>query len=284
MQMKRLVSTLILICLGLVAPLEGQSDTDIKQIKAALRRIGHRVLAANGDSSARVLPILKEEDAFRINFEREFSFKPALLSSIVEKELERSGINAAYILEVEDCHSKEVVYSYEVFFTEKEDIIPCFGRDQPAGCYSLLISIDLLKGMNDEETTGSSFPMWLIWLLLGSILLILPSLYFYRGKKSKNSSFFSIGKYQFQPERGELVFNTLRQELTGKESELLLALYNSRNHTLKREELLQAVWGDEGDYVGRTLDVFISKLRKKLEHDPEVKIQNIRGVGYKLIF
>ena len=52
---------------------------------------------------------------------------------------------------------------------------------------------------------------------------------------------------------------------------------------MEREVLLNKVWGDQGDYVGRTLDVFISKLRKKLEADPHVKIVSIRGVGYKMV-
>ncbi len=60
-------------------------------------------------------------------------------------------------------------------------------------------------------------------------------------------------------------------------------LHASANNALEREVILQQVWGDEGDYVGRTLDVFISKLRKKLEADTSVKIVNIRGVGYKLL-
>lgn len=72
-------------------------------------------------------------------------------------------------------------------------------------------------------------------------------------------------------------------EFTGKECMLLKALYNALNTTLERDEILSIVWGDDGDYVGRTLDVFISKLRKKLESDPKVKILNLRGVGYKLV-
>jgi DNA-binding response OmpR family regulator len=62
-----------------------------------------------------------------------------------------------------------------------------------------------------------------------------------------------------------------------------LLLHSSANSTLERECILRAVWGDEGDYVGRTLDVFISKLRKKLDADSSLKIVNVRGVGYKLI-
>ena len=60
-------------------------------------------------------------------------------------------------------------------------------------------------------------------------------------------------------------------------------LYNAANTTVERDVILNMVWGDEGDYIGRTVDVFISKLRKKLEFDSKVKIVNVRGVGYKLI-
>ncbi|MDB4089400.1 winged helix-turn-helix domain-containing protein [Flavobacteriales bacterium] len=72
-------------------------------------------------------------------------------------------------------------------------------------------------------------------------------------------------------------------ELSGKESDLLFLLYSNENKTLKREYILQEIWGDEGSYIGRALDVFISKLRKKLEADSSIKIVNIRGVGYKMV-
>jgi DNA-binding response OmpR family regulator len=80
-----------------------------------------------------------------------------------------------------------------------------------------------------------------------------------------------------------LSFEDKSVELSSKEAELLSLLHNFANAPLEREVILQKVWGDEGDYVGRTLDVFISKLRKKLEADANVKIVNIRGVGYKLV-
>ena len=72
-------------------------------------------------------------------------------------------------------------------------------------------------------------------------------------------------------------------ELTSKESDLLNLLYESVNNTVDRETILNKVWGDEGDYVGRTLDVYVSKLRKKLENDSTIQLKNIRGIGYKLI-
>lgn len=285
---KKLLFIFIMCMAGISGSLKSQPTTNVKQIKASLRRIGNEVLLANQDSVSRVLPIEQEGSSFRINFESSFSFDPGLLASIVEKELDRSGINNRYILEVEDCDSGKVVYSYEVFYAEKEDLIPCNGRMQEYGCYSLLLQMDLAELPIDAKQDKFDVTIW--YLIVFGVFAALLGFYLNKRKRSSAGAAevdgdeeFAIGLYRFQPERGELIFDSLKQELTGKESELLLALYNSRNKTMKREDLLQAVWGDEGDYVGRTLDVFVSRLRKKLEHDPSVKIQNIRGVGYRLI-
>ncbi len=72
-------------------------------------------------------------------------------------------------------------------------------------------------------------------------------------------------------------------ELSSKETDLLAILLKFVNETVERDVILNVVWGDEGDYIGRTLDVFISKLRKKIEADDSLKIVNIRGIGYKLV-
>ena len=73
-----------------------------------------------------------------------------------------------------------------------------------------------------------------------------------------------------------------KQDLTGKESDLLQLLYFHINSTVDRDVLLKEVWRDEGAYIGRTLDVYISKLRKKFESDPAISFINVRGVGYKM--
>ncbi len=93
----------------------------------------------------------------------------------------------------------------------------------------------------------------------------------------------SVGAFRFDKRNMTLSLGNEVIELTGKESDLLLLLHGSVNTTISRDLILNTVWGDEGDYIGRTLDVFISRLRKRLEADPGLKIINIRGVGYKLI-
>ena len=92
-----------------------------------------------------------------------------------------------------------------------------------------------------------------------------------------------IGASKFDQKNRALSFENNSVELSNKEAELLYLLCTAANTPVAREVILQNVWGDEGDYVGRTLDVYISKLRKKLEADTSVKIVNIRGIGYKLV-
>jgi DNA-binding response OmpR family regulator len=105
-------------------------------------------------------------------------------------------------------------------------------------------------------------------------------------KKSRGEidpNLIPIGTSWFDKRNMVLLFGDEKVELSHKEGELLSLLYDSANLPVEREEILKKIWGDDGDYVGRTLDVFISKLRKKLEAEGNVKIVNIRGVGYKLL-
>jgi DNA-binding response OmpR family regulator len=70
--------------------------------------------------------------------------------------------------------------------------------------------------------------------------------------------------------------------LTRKEASLLKLLYLHRNSLLKREEALLTIWGDDDYFIGRSMDVFIAKLRKYLKEDPSISIINVHGTGFKL--
>jgi DNA-binding response OmpR family regulator len=71
--------------------------------------------------------------------------------------------------------------------------------------------------------------------------------------------------------------------LTFRENKLLFLLTSHPNEVLERDKILDEVWGDEGVIVGRSLDVFISRLRKILKLDPALQIKSVHGVGYKLV-
>jgi DNA-binding response OmpR family regulator len=88
-----------------------------------------------------------------------------------------------------------------------------------------------------------------------------------------------IGKYEFDPSKQQLTINNNSQRLTLKENLILSLLSNRMNDLVKREEIMISVWGESDYYTGRSLDVFISKLRNYLKNDPAVKITTIPTVG-----
>lgn len=99
-----------------------------------------------------------------------------------------------------------------------------------------------------------------------------------------NIRYISIGRYIFDPENETLSLNNrVTQKLTSREAELLLLLYQNHNRLIHRTEILQVFWpGDDLVFSSRSLDVFISKLRKYLSEDQSVKIVNKRGKGLRL--
>ena len=93
---------------------------------------------------------------------------------------------------------------------------------------------------------------------------------------------FSIGEFEFDYANLTLKKEDSRKTLTQKEAEVLRLLHLNRGRVLKREEILTQVWGDDDYFMGRSMDVFISKLRKYLKEDPAIQIVNYHGVGFKL--
>lgn len=94
---------------------------------------------------------------------------------------------------------------------------------------------------------------------------------------------FCIGKYKFDSIKQVLLFRNKQQPLTSKESELLLMLCRNLNKILERDYALITIWGDNSYFNTRSMDVYISKLRKYFKDDAAIKIQNLHGKGYKMI-
>lgn len=93
-----------------------------------------------------------------------------------------------------------------------------------------------------------------------------------------------IGNYTFDYEKQTLTLANEVKNLTHREAIVLLKLYEKRNQVLDRKTILNEVWGDDSFFNARSMDVFITKLRKYLKNDSSIQIVNVRGVGYKLLF
>lgn len=262
-----------------------------QHVEVSMRLIGHQVLLSQGDSSSRVLPIKKIDGRYKIAFENDFGFNPDDIATIVDSVIASTGVAKSYIVSIADCETDQTVHMYEVGEVPTENVMACRGRDQPIGCYALFITIldepsnfassvdSPTEAISQSSSKASQF------LIGGFALLFALGFLIYLKKRSSSQSkhIVSIGEYKFNKRKMELGYKGEKIELTSKECALLELLIESANDIVERDTILKMVWNDEGDYVGRTLDVFISKLRKKLEADSNIKIANIRGIGYKLV-
>lgn len=298
MNLKFYISTVcvFVVSLSFITPSFALKDKSGQRTEVVMRTIGHEVLLAHGDSTSRVLPVEQIYDRYIIEFDTKFEFQSSKLISAIDSVVKTTDIATHYIVEMLNADTEEVIYSYEVDGAVDFTRIPCGTRAQPLAAYSLHFTILKagdsamlippsttadLRGLSAEHANNRSPILWAIPFFL----LIGIAMYFYQKESdvSTNTHLIEIGDYLFDPRNMTLSLADHQVELTSKESDLLSLLHSSANATVERDDILRNVWGDKGDYVGRTLDVFISKLRKKLEGDTSVKIANIRGVGYRLV-
>ena len=128
---------LAIICISLPQNGWSKSNQSEEHVFVAMRSVGHRLLLASEDSTSRVLPIEKVEGRYKIEFESTFSFDPELLTSIVDSVVEVSRIASSYNVEVLDCDSELVVYSYEMDKENQGILVACKGdstRTSPLSC------------------------------------------------------------------------------------------------------------------------------------------------------
>lgn len=138
---------------------------------------------------------------------------------------------------------------------------------------------DILEGfkIGADDYITKPFSMEELVFRIGAILRRV------RGKKDKEITVYKIGKYTFDTQKQTLISDDKTQKLTTKESELLSLLCSHMNEILERNFALKAIWIDDNYFNARSMDVYITKLRKHLKDDPSIEIINIHGKGYKLI-
>jgi len=252
-----------------------------ENVKISLRDVGHQLLLSNKDSTSLVLPVVAIAEAkYQLSFQSQLPFEPSNLVSILQNSFQKSNLPNNYTVEVIQCADQEVAYSYGMKDTKEKSIIPCRGRVLPESCYTIEVQFSAI------QTTFLSKQM-LLYILLGIAFLFLLDYLFHIKKQAnlpeKNKEHYNaIGIFQFFPEQNKLVKEAVEISLSKKECELLAIFVAHPNQIIKRDELTKRVWEDHGVIVGRSLDTYISKLRKILKEDDTIKLTNVHGVGYKL--
>jgi hypothetical protein len=263
----------------------GNDDFDIARREVLLRRIGHEILLQSGDSASRVLPVKKiAENEYQIRFENDLTFHPDSLVNTTQRLLAKDPLAGDYVVNVVNCGNASVAYGFAISKNKKDDIIACIGRKQPIGCYMI----------NIKFKPASIYTAKNVYFLGSLSFLAFVGFIFLRSVKPRRdppgnqhpddqpTDMLTLGEVLFDARNRNMTANGKTTVLTGTESRLLLIFARSPNETIERSRLQKEIWEDEGVIVGRSLDMFISKLRKKLELAPNTKIVVVRGKGYKL--
>ncbi|WP_186434733.1 winged helix-turn-helix domain-containing protein [Dokdonia sp. Hel_I_53] len=276
------IAAICLITLSWAIPFEQPSHGNTpERVKIALRNAGNELLLLDGDSSSLVLPVKEIGlQQFQLSFERDIAILPDSLVALLDSNFEKADLSKNYIVEVVRCKDQEISYSYQMHTNWDKTIVPCKGREVPEACHRIEVTF------NDSSTTLSLSKVSIAALALG--LLIFLGVRFRESVKLATQNplvqeYETLGIFQFYKEQSKLVVADKDIKLSRKEGEILTLLATNVNQVVTREVITKAVWEDHGVIVGRSLDTYISKLRKKLEDDPQIKITNVHGVGYKLL-
>jgi hypothetical protein len=282
---KHLIGALFLLMTSVACvafSIAGNDDFEKARMEMLIRKVGHELLLQSGDSVSRVLPVNKiSGNEYQISFEQTFSFLPDSLVNITQGLIGKEPQIPDYVVSVRNCNNTSIVYGYAITNNQKDDIVSCIGRKLPTDCYIINI-----------QFKASSFITSKNGYLLGSlpVLAFVGLLYFKSRKPEKtlqelpadDKDLFHLGAFIFDYKNKKLMHNDNTIDLTATESRVLRIFAMSPNMAIERNRIQKEIWEDEGVIVGRSLDMFISKLRKKLEMDEGVKIVVIRGIGYRL--
>ena len=276
----------VMLLLALVLPVivRGQSarmdSIRPEQVNLALRKMADGLLRQSGDEESRIAAV--EQTApmvWRVRMDQPFAYEA--LPGLLQQALDRHGITAPYEVAVRRCADDVIDLGYHQLDWLQDSLVPCSGRVFSEECHFIEVTF-LATGPEQDDPTGP-FPWWL-WLLLGGGLAT-GLIFLWPGKSPREElahDHLTVGGSALDLAGQTLTSPAGRQHLTYREAKLLAFFARHPDQVLQRDEILQQVWADEGVLVGRSLDMFVSRLRKKLAGDPTVSIVAVHGVGYRL--
>lgn len=272
-----LTGALLLLGLALMQFLQSPQKPPSEKINLALRRTAHHLLTAAGDSTSRIPPVQQTEPGtWLIRLEHTFDYNR--LPVLLQESFDRHGIHRPYDVAVLRCLDNELQLGYNALDYARDSTVPCGGRDMDADCYNLQVTFAYTPPKQG-----------LLWTLLLSSMALAGAWFFLKKRRPAlvaaapaDTPGLVFGKSALDVANLLLICDGVRHELTYREAKLMNLFAANPNQLLERAYILQQVWADEGILVGRSVDVFVSRLRKMLRDDPSVRIVAVHGVGYRM--
>ena len=258
-----------------------------EKINLAMRQTAHKLLKQTGDSTSTIAPIKQtSENSYLAKLEHHFNYDS--LSSILKNSFEAYGIKSEYEVAVWDCGNKELILGYSSHDVLQGEGIPCGGRNQTVDCFNFTVTFTEKPLLSNKPF----LPFLLGGLCFSTFFGLIYFFYFHKKKKEiiklpqaieprDETHLIYFGKSIFNAHNQTIEIKNITQKLTFREAKLLHLFCNHKNELLDRDFILKHVWEDEGVFVGRSVDVFVSRLRKLLKEDESLKILNVHSRGYR---
>ncbi|MBL7807328.1 MAG: winged helix-turn-helix transcriptional regulator [Saprospiraceae bacterium] len=254
-----------------------------EKVNLALRRTAHLLLQAAGDSTSRIPPV--EQTAvytWLIRLERNFDYNR--LPALLEASLKQHQISTPYDVSVVSCTDNTILLGYNQADIAPDQSVPCQAREMDAFCNNLQVSF------LTSAPSRQSLPLagWIISAILAAVLYYLGLKRWQPATKpvvdsgTETGTWLSFGQSRLDVANQRLQCAGEHHHLTYREAKLLHLFVQHPNQVLERNTILDQVWADEGILVGRSVDMFVSRLRKLLKADESVQIVAVHGVGYRM--
>ncbi len=277
-----------------------------EKVNLALRRTGHLILKQSGDSTSQIPPVKQiKKGVWELRLPQYFQYDS--LPYFLQSSLNMHQINCKYDVAILKCSDTTLVKGYSFLDIDKGQKVPCTGREMEKGCYDIRFTI--LPEMKKEHT--SMLFARIVSALSSVVLSVITILYFvgmYRNSRknlsvsSDESTSVTAVSLKEEPESLDIPSKPVLQfansrldvsnlelkcgekyhKLTYREAKLLHFFVRQANQVLERNIILENVWADEGIVVGRSIDMFVSRIRKMLKDDPNVQLVAVHGIGYKM--
>lgn len=259
-------------------PIKYSSD----EINLAIRRTIHLLLLESNDSISTIPPV-EQLDAITWKVPLNNAIHYDNLPAVLQSSFDLYHIQIKYNVELIKCSDNLIAVGYSYYDVQQNQSPPCAGRNLVPDCYQFKLIL-----LPESNYFLKYSTMFLLLSLLLSFIIIYrwPGFLKRKSIESRSENFQTdvilFGNSSLNVMSQRFTCQYFEHQLTYRETKLLQFLAQNRNQVLERNTILERVWSDEGIIVSRSLDMFVSRLRKILKNDPSIQISSIHGIGYKL--
>lgn len=252
------------------------------KINLAIRRSLDQLLRSENDSTTKI-PVIHQINDSTWQSEGLPDFNYEKFPNLLQKSLDVFNINNKYHVVIRSCVSREILLGYSQFDLIHSKELPCQGRERTKECKIIEVQYSNNELPQFAHSGGK-------WFYIIPIILIFSGLVLYSidiplnkrmAKNEITQNILQFGLSKLDLNNHHLIVHEQINKLTYREAKLLQYFIENKGKILGRDTILKKVWGDEGVQVSRSLDVFVSRLRKLIQHDHTLEIATIHGIGYR---